>query len=164
MRRLPPDKFLGTILWLGLSVGVLSGCGSEDLSVSTPDVGKAEAAACAQLVDALPDMVSDQARREVQGTRGRAAAWGDPAIVLRCGVDTPRGFDKFAACQETNGVGWFVPEEQFEDQGVDVLMTTIGFEQNIEVRVPAEHRPPAAAMVDLAAPIKRSIREVEPCL
>ncbi len=92
-----------------------------------------------------------------------AAAWGDPAIVLRCGVPTPDGSDEFAVCQETNGVGWFVPEDQIEDQGADVVMTTIGFEPNVEVLVPADYRPPAAAMVDVAAAIKQSIREVKPC-
>ena len=99
----------------------------------------------------------------MQATAGSAAAWGNPAIVLRCGVPRPRGFDEFAVCHETNGVGWFVPEEQIEDQGADVVMTTIGFEQNVEVRLPAEYRPPAAAMVDVAEAVKRSIRQVKPC-
>ena len=115
-------------------------------------------------MDALPEAVSDQPRRSVDARDGYAAAWGDPAIVLRCGMPTPRGSDEFAVCQETNGVGWFVPPRQIEDQGADVVMTTIGFAQNVEVLLPAEYRPPAAAMVDLAEAITRTIREVEPCV
>jgi hypothetical protein len=133
------------------------------MDVGSPVLEGADAEACADLVAALPDAVSDQPRRQVDPEDEYGAAWGDPAIVLRCGVPRPDGFDRFSTCQEANGVGWFVPEEQF-DQGVDVLMTTIGFEQNVEVLLPASYRPPAAAMVDVAAAIKDSIREVKPCV
>ena len=41
-----------------------------------------------------------------------AAAWGDPAIVLRCGVGEPASFDQFSTCQIVNGVAWYIPDEQ----------------------------------------------------
>jgi hypothetical protein len=44
------------------------------------------------------------------------------------------------------------------------VMTTVGRAVNVEVQVPAEYRPPAAAMIDLAAAIKASVREIKPCL
>jgi len=134
------------------------------VEVAVPEVGGDDRTACRNLVDALPDRVADQDRRPVEPDSGLSAAWGDPAIVLRCGVPTPAALDEFAACQEANGVGWFVPEEQVEDQHADVVMTTIGRAQNVEVRVPATYRPPAAAMVDLAAAIKTTIVEEEPCV
>jgi hypothetical protein len=137
-----------------------SACGGVDVAPTT--VSGAERAACERLVEALPEHVSDQGRRETSGNP-LGAAWGDPAIVLRCGVGTPEGYDKFAACQTVNGLDWFVPAEDIEDQGVDVTMTTLGREPRVEVVVPAAYRPPDAVMVDLAAAIKAHTRLLRRC-
>jgi hypothetical protein len=140
-----------------------TGC-SDTVSVNAPPVSGADARACRSLVRALPDSVADQPRRPVDDNGAYAAAWGDPEIVLRCGVPTPMGFDKFATCQVTNGVAWFIPESQTQGRRVDVVMTTIGRSQNVEVAIPSDYFPPANAMVDLAAAVKRTIREEKPCL
>lgn len=137
-----------------------SACGGVDVPGTT--VSGAERAACERLVEALPDRVSDQARRETSGNP-LGAAWGDPAIVLRCGVGTPEGYDKFAGCQTVNDLDWFVPTEDIEDQGADVTMTTIGREPAVEVVVPAAYRPPDAVMVDLAAAVKAHTRVLRRC-
>ena len=133
-------------------------------AVDVPDtkVSDAERETCTELVDALPDHVSDQERRKTTGNP-LGAAWGDPAIVLRCGVGTPEGFDQFSACQVVNGVGWFVPQKTIEDQGADVVMTTVGREPAVEVTVPATYRPPAAVMVDLGRAVRTHSRVVKPC-
>ena len=149
---------------LAVFAGLVGGCSAGEVQVDSPVLTGTDAKACGRLVDSLPKTVSDQSRRRVDPEQMYVAAWGDPAIVLRCGVGAPEGLDRFATCQETNGVGWFVPEGQIEDQSADVLMTTIGFEQNVEVLVPARYRPPAAAMVDLGEAIKQAILEVRPCL
>ena len=48
------------------------------------------ASACARLVAALPDELDVGVRRRpVTGDATRTAAWGDPAITLRCGVPLP---------------------------------------------------------------------------
>ena len=49
------------------------------------------------------------------------------------------------------------------DQGRDVVMTTIERSPRVEVVVPAEYRPPAAVMVDLAEAIKQHTRLVKRC-
>jgi hypothetical protein len=129
-----------------------------------PALSGADARACAALVEALPDRVSDQPRREADTGDGYAAAWGDPAIELRCGVPKPDGLTPASACQTTNGVDWYVPQSQITGRPTDVTMTTVGRAQYLEVRVPADYFPPAAAMVDLAAAVKSTIRSVRPCL
>jgi hypothetical protein len=44
---------------------------------------------CAQLMPLLPDdLAGDQRRPLIAGTPGQAA-WGDPAIILRCGLSDP---------------------------------------------------------------------------
>jgi uncharacterized protein DUF3515 len=138
----------------------LAGCGSVRLHDA--DVPAAERKACAALVDDLPHRVSEQPRRDTSGGE-LGAAWGDPAIVLRCGVGTPKGYRATSPCQRVNGVDWFVPEDQVSDQGKDVVLTTVGRKPRIELVVPAEHRPPDAAMVDLAGVIRKDTRVVDPC-
>ncbi len=107
------------------------------------DVSAADRKACKALVDDLPHRVSERPRRETKGG-DLGAAWGDPAIVLTCGVGTPEGYQPTSPCQRVNGVGWFVPEDQISDQGKDVVMTTIDRKPNVEVVVPSEYRPPDA--------------------
>ena len=101
-------------------------------------------------------------RRETSGNP-LGAAWGDPAIVLRCGVGTPEDYDKFAACQIVNGLDWFVPDATIEDQDADVVMTTIGRTPAVEVTVPASYRPPNAVMVDVGRAIKQHTQVTRRC-
>jgi hypothetical protein len=163
-QRPAPTRTVGAVACLAVLGTVAAGCGSGDIEVDSPALTGATARTCAELVTALPDAVSDLARRELEQEDRYVAAWGDPAIVLRCGVPAPAGFDELATCQVANDVAWFVPEPQIEDQAADVVMTTVGRAVNVEVQVPAEYRPPAAAMIDLAAAIKASVREIKPCL
>jgi Protein of unknown function (DUF3515) len=143
---------------------VTSGCGGSTLDVETPTLTGPTARVCGQLVDGLPATVDSAQRREVEPSGGPAAAWGDPPIVLRCGVPMPESFDEFAACQETDGVGWFIPEEQQSGDAEAITMTTIDRTVNVEVTLPPEHWPPANAMVDLAPAIKRYVDQGDPCV
>jgi hypothetical protein len=45
-----------------------------------------------------------------------------------------------------------------------VLMTTVGRRVNVEVALPSEYFPPATAMVDLAAAVRRTDPQVKPCV
>ena len=137
-----------------------AGCGAAD--VAAPDVSGADRRACLSLVEDLPERLAVQQQRESEGSP-LGAAWGDPPIVLRCGVGTPEDYEPFSPCQRINGVDWFVPEEQIADQDADVLLTTIGRKPNVEVALPSEYRPPDAVMVDLAPAIKGHTRVVRGC-
>jgi hypothetical protein len=141
-------------------LAVATGCGAVRLDPSS--VSASGRRACLSLVEDLPHRVSERPRRETKGSP-LGAAWGDPAIVLRCGVGTPDGYKPFSPCQRVDGVDWFVPEKEIADQGSDVLLTTIGRDPNVELAVPSEYRPPDAAMVDLAEAIKSDTKVVTPC-
>ena len=119
-------------------------------------------AACESLVKALPSHVADQAQRSTTGSP-LGAAWGDPPIVLRCGVGKPKGYDPVTGCQTVNGLDWYVPAAGMNDQSVDVVMTTIGRDPSVEVTLPAQYRPPATAMVDLGPAITAHTRKTTPC-
>jgi hypothetical protein len=163
-RQRPVLANVGAVACLGVLAAGLAGCGAGKVTVDSPALHGADASACRALVNALPDTVSDQPRRPVDPPDAFAAAWGDPAIVLRCGVPKPAGFDEFSTCQVTNGVGWFIPENQITGAPEDIVMTTVGRAQNVEVRIPSAYWPPAATMVDLTKAITSTIREVKPCL
>jgi len=145
-------------------VPLLGGCSGTVSLDDAPALTGADARTCAALVKALPDRVSDQPRRKADTGDGYAAAWGDPAIELRCGVPKPAGLTPASACQTTNGVDWFVPPSQVTGRPTDVTMTTVGRSVYVEVRVPEDYFPPATAMVDLAHAVTSTTRSVRPCL
>jgi hypothetical protein len=156
----PALRNVGALACLGLAT---AGCSSIKVSVDSPTLSGTDASVCRKLVNAAPQHVSEAVRRPVSPRDAYAAAWGDPPIVLRCGVGRPKGFDKFSTCQVTDGVGWYIPEDQITGSPTRIVMTTVGREPNVEVRIPADYFPPAATMVDLASAIKRTVPEVSPC-
>ena len=82
--------------------------------------------ACGDLMRALPDDLAGLSRRTITGLGtlpaagsavvtpsdladlevGAVAAWGQPAVVLRCGVQTPTELTCTAPVQEVDGVTW----------------------------------------------------------
>jgi len=131
--------------------------------VVPPDPGATGQSACERLLDALPETVVDQPRRPVVPADALAAAWGDPAIVLRCGVTRPSGFDRASSCVTVDDVDWFIPEEQLEEPG-DLTMTTVKREQHVEVVVPEEHWPPGTALADLSEVVGGAIPPLGQCV
>jgi hypothetical protein len=78
------------------------------LRVDVPPATPQTEAACPALMSDLPvDLAGEQSRR-VDSATPYAYAWGDPAVVLICGVDRPAGFVRGAATIQINGVQWFV--------------------------------------------------------
>jgi hypothetical protein len=131
--------------------------------VVPPDPDASGRAACGRLLDELPNKVADQLRRPVVPADALAAAWGDPAIVLRCGVTRPAGFDRASSCVTVDEVDWFIPEEQLERPG-DLTMTTVKREQHVEVVVPEEHWPPGTTLADLSDVVRGAIPRLSQCV
>ena len=152
------------VVALGTLLSGLAGCvGTVEVPPSRAqgDPPAAERRACEELVEALPQAIGDQARDEVTGNP-LGAAWGDPAIVLRCGVDSPADFTPISTCQEINGVLWFVPEGQVTDQSADVVATSMGTLPRVDVSIPAELRPPQGILTDLSDALRAQGRVPDP--
>jgi len=156
---------IGLLGVLGLVAVLLSGCGKEPVSIPTVRLSATDQARCQRLTDALPDTVAEQGKRKTQPAAALGGAWGDPPIIAQCGVDVPDDFARTSSCTEADGVGWFVPAAQVDDQSADVVMTTAGYRPVLQVTVPATYRPNglAAAMVELAPMVKADTRLVRPC-
>ena len=164
-RRPGTARSRGVRVFAVVSFGSLlltAGCSTID--VEGPELTDAEAEVCRSLIADLPQTLVDQPSREVDEP-DRAAAWGDPAIVLVCGGEVPESFDEFSECIDANGLGWFIPPELTEDQTADVVMATAGTSPVIAVTLPAQYRPtgPAAAMSGLASPVKRHVTVTNAC-
>jgi hypothetical protein len=145
----------------------LAGCGSGPAEIDAPDLSAADARACEQLVDDLPSTVSGQESHEVTGDTAYGAAWGDPAIVLTCGVDEPTDFTDTSTCVQADDVGWFVPDAVLlaDDDSLDITMTAVGYQPRVQVFLPGDYRPEgfAAAASEIGEVVSRDLEEVEPC-
>ncbi|HEV7468269.1 MAG TPA: DUF3515 family protein, partial [Pseudonocardia sp.] len=62
------------------------------LPVQVPPVTPEADASCPALMSTLPLELTGETSRRVQSDSPYAYAWGDPAIVLVCGVDRPAGY------------------------------------------------------------------------
>jgi len=144
-----------------------SACSTAPVAIDDPDLSDQDRAACEAFVAALPDDLVEQEAAETEPDDALGAAWGDPPIVVRCGVPMPDDFNRASPCEEVNGVGWFVRPEEFQDSGKDLAMFTIGFEPAVELDIPAEHRVEPATVADalsvLSAPVKTHLRRVSRC-
>jgi hypothetical protein len=133
------------------------GACSRTVAMTDPNPPAAVREACSAVMAALPATVLDQSRRTVE-PGALSAAWGDPTITLRCGVDKPPGLGDASECFEVNGVGWFAEEA---DGGY--LFTTIGRSAYVQVGVPTQYAPEANALVDVAEAVKKT-PEIQPCV
>lgn len=147
---------------------LLTACSSDGVEIASPDVTAAERTACEKVLVTLPDELDGLPAQEVTPANALGRAWGDPAVVLTCGVSMPVGFQPGASCEEVNGVGWYVPTDQFSDLGQDLTIYTIGRTPVVELLVPSEQRRDAAFAADalstLGDPIKKAIPRAEPCV
>ena len=148
-----------------LAAAALGGCADGPVTLTSPQVSAEDLATCNEFLADLPDQLADHERRKVNPAAALGRAWGDPAIVVRCGVGVPADFDVTSPCEEADGVGWFVPEEQIDDQDADLVFTAVGYRPIVEVDVPHDYRPEgsAAAIAELAQPVSDHLRKVNDC-
>jgi hypothetical protein len=121
----------------------------EDLPpvvVDTPDVTPEADLACPVLMGQLPLELAGETSRQVDSDSPFAYAWGDPPVVLVCGVAPPAGYAADTGTLAVNGVEWFV-----DDSDPDAYVwTTVDRLVPVEVRVPAEYD---SALVTALGPI-----------
>jgi hypothetical protein len=103
------------------------------VQVDTPDVTPAADLACPVLMGQLPLELAGETSRLVDSDTPYAYAWGDPAVVLVCGVDLPAGYVVGASTILISGVEWFVDTS---DPDV-VVWTTVDRNVPVQVQVPA---------------------------
>ncbi|MCD9876683.1 DUF3515 domain-containing protein [Streptomyces guryensis] len=134
-----------------------AGCSSADdaARAAVPSPGTKVAELCRNLDKVLPSRADGQSRRDPEPASALTAGWGNPAIILRCGVPRPAEMsDPEADGVEVDGVGWLL---QKQDDGSFRFTTTLR-KVYVEVRIPAGRAGDGMApLVDLAPAIKKAI-------
>lgn len=113
------------------AVASLAGCASG-LEVTSP--AQAGSPECAALAAAWPERVADHARVQVRDDPTGVAAWGDPAIIARCGVAPPAPTTK--ECISVDDVDWVV--DPLSD---GTRFTSYGRSPAVEILVPRAYAP-----------------------
>jgi uncharacterized protein DUF3515 len=136
---------------------VLAACGSSappPVAVEQPTPTGAARTACTRLLRDLPGNVEGEPRRPTRPEDGFVAAWGDPPVVLRCGVPEPPQLTPTSETVEVNGVEWFLVESRSS-----YTFITVGRVAGVEVRVPGRVPRTAATapLVDVAAAVDRDV-------
>ncbi|MGK5627050.1 DUF3515 domain-containing protein [Streptomyces sp. URMC 123] len=134
------------------------GGGAGDLAAPTPSGREAEL--CRALRGELPGTVNGLARSSAGPASDFTAAWGEPPVVLRCGVPRPAVLTPGTAQYnpttddgvEVNGVGWLL--ERRSDGSF--RFTTVGRKAFVEVTLP-KGTTEIGALTDFAEPIKRTV-------
>jgi len=103
------------------------------VAVDTPDVTPAADLACPVLMSQLPLELAGETSRMVQSDSPYAYAWGDPPVVLVCGVDPPAGYVVGTSGIVINGVEWFVDTTDPDT----VVWTTVDRNVPVQMQVPA---------------------------
>ena len=109
---------------------------------------------CARLVDQLPPRLDGHRARVVAPPTPLTHAWGNPPIVLRCGVGRPAGFTpQSAQTTDVDGVLWFQ-----QIGGAVVRWTAVRHETNIELEVPTSYEGQGGLLVQIGTAIAKTIR------
>jgi len=120
----------------------LSGC-AQNLSIEPGTAGNSSF--CTELMSRIPVELADQLIRSTKPSDAGVAAWGDPAIVMRCGVSEPTAITPTSQLIAINGVDWFP-----EPLSNGTRFTSVNTSEFIEVNIPNTYEPASNMLVDLA--------------
>ncbi|WP_018655303.1 DUF3515 domain-containing protein [Actinomadura flavalba] len=133
-----------------VAAGLLAGCAEGAVRVPAPAADAAAARLCEGL--RLPESVAGQKRRDTDPDSALTAAWGKPAIALRCGVPRPAALRPESQLQTINGLDWFgLPADR------PVTWTAVGRQAYVEVTVPARYAPPGDVLIELGDAITSTV-------
>jgi hypothetical protein len=104
--------------------------------------------ACARMATDLPQRLLDRDRVTTSADSPAVAAWGDPAIIWRCGV-TPPG-PTTQECVTVDGVDWIVDPL---DDGTGFV--TYGRVPAVQVLVPDRYAPETFALPPLSGVVSQ---------
>jgi hypothetical protein len=156
-------------LWLGHAQQKKSGTSSTSsnsvltpITVAAPPPNPAADAPCTTLLGALPLTLNGSAARPARSTWTYVVAWGNPAIVLRCGMPRPAALTPGSSAQTigVDGVFW-LPVVQKKQ----TLWTAIDRAAYIEVSVPKSYaQPPLAPIADAISKTLPAVCVVDPAV
>lgn len=122
--------------------------GAPSAGTATVDARTTDAS-CAALSRQLPRRLDTLRSRPTEPVSARLAAWGEPAVVLRCGTERPAGFRLGVEPLTVDDVAWFQ-----RIAGEVVVWTTVDRRVPVELTIPAVYGGQGALLVAVAPAIK----------
>jgi hypothetical protein len=126
------------------------------LPVDVPPVTPEADASCPAVLSVLPLDLQGEPSRQVQSDSPFAYAWGEPPVVLVCGVDRPAGFTVGVSAIQINGVQWYVDTSDPDT----TVWTTVDRPVYVQVTLPASVD--SAPVTALSTPIAQALPYREP--
>ncbi|MFV0426288.1 MAG: DUF3515 family protein [Beutenbergiaceae bacterium] len=152
------EAIAGVII-LGLLLGLV-GCARP---VSVDPAPSASSPMCADVLIALPDVLAGAERRST--TAQAARSWGDPPIVLRCGVTPPAPTtDPCVSVTDAQGntVDWITSAEP---RPQTTLLTSYGRTPAVELEIPTTYAGElASAILTQLTPVIADLPQDRSCL
>jgi hypothetical protein len=99
---------------------------------------------CAAINAALPARLDGLKSRPVTPDSPLTHAWGKPAVTMRCGVPTPKGYGPTSSLSVVDGVSWFQ-----QTGAASVTWTTLQPGVNVALTVPTSYQAQAGFLIDL---------------
>lgn len=103
------------------------------LPVTVPPAPAEAVQPCEAVMRSLPLELAGEQSRPVDSDSPFVYAWGEPPVVLVCGVDRPAGWTVGASAIQINGVQWYVDTSDPDT----TTWTTVDRPVYVEVRLPA---------------------------
>lgn len=130
-----------------LSLVGLSGCGRQ-VAVTAPSDPPT---ACRELQANLPDTLDGAGRRPTTPDSPATAAWGEPPLVMRCGVPRPPALEPTSVLLDVDSVGWLP-----EPLEAGTLFTSVDWPTSeqpvyVEIAIPDAYAAPGSIVADLTA-------------
>ncbi|MEO8106444.1 MAG: DUF3515 domain-containing protein [Actinomycetes bacterium] len=140
------------------SLLLMTACaGSVDVVPPDPETADgASQEACADLSAELPDQIVGQESRTTSPDSAQTAAWGEPAIIMRCGVARPATLNASAQLITVDGVDWFA-----EELTAGYLFTATGRTAYVEVTVPDKYAPEIGPVTELSPLVANAVPQQE---
>lgn len=156
LRRRPRSLAGPSVLALLFTV---TGCSVLDgpATAAVPSPGAAADRLCRDLREELPERVEGLGRQDPEPSSELTAGWGDPAIILRCGVPKPAALlDPKAESVTADGVAWLIEPQK----NGSFRFTTVQRRVYVEVTLPKSRTDGGVnPLLDFAEPVKKTVPE-----
>ncbi len=110
---------------------------ADVLAVPDPQAPASAAGSCRRFAAALPDRLGELKRRRTTPDRPGLAAYGDPAVLVRCGAALTGNYRVGDSLLAVNDVPWFA-EERPDAVVFSLPRALVNVEVTIPRRYPAE--------------------------
>jgi hypothetical protein len=159
------------VVIIALAIGAVTGGGGESasstpgvlpaLTPSAPPHAAAEAAPCTKVLTRLPVQLGALAQRVVHPHPDTpfVVAWGDPPVVLACGVDRPKDLHPGSSAEFQSGGIDTGPYYDVTSSAEANVWTTVDRGPYIAITVPATYQG-----ADVLPPLSRAIADALPAV